>query len=59
MWQAWTTALLGVAVIATPFLGLSGDTFTWTLVAIGIAITTLALWDGAAEQQLERRLRHQ
>lgn len=48
MWQQWSTALLGLAVIVVPFLGLSGGAFTWTLTVLGVAIAALAVWGAVA-----------
>lgn len=53
MWQQWTNAILGLAVIIVPFLGLAAGTFTWILAILGIAIAVLALW-GAQETHAER-----
>ena len=44
MWQKWTTALLGLLVLAVPFLRLSGDALTWTLVVTGVAVAALSVW---------------
>ncbi|MBX4192061.1 hypothetical protein KW798_01075 [Candidatus Parcubacteria bacterium] len=57
MWQQWVTALLGLLTIAVPFMGLTGDTLTWSLAILGIAVAVLALWGGVEEQQLEQELR--
>lgn len=53
MWQQWTNAVLGLLVVAVPFLDLAAATFTWTLVVIGIAIAALGIW-GAQETNTER-----
>lgn len=58
MWQQWVLALLGLLVIAVPFMGLAQDALTWTLAVAGIAIIALAVWGGVHEQELERRLQH-
>ncbi|RJQ33767.1 hypothetical protein C4568_03900 [Candidatus Parcubacteria bacterium] len=61
MWQQWTNAVLGLWVIAVPFIGLTGTALTWTLAITGIAIAILAFW-GAQEHSEEtpmRRLQHQ
>lgn len=50
MWQQWVNAVLGLAVLATPFLALSSDTLTWTLVVLGGGVAALALWGGMQEQ---------
>ena len=59
MWQQWINALLGLAIIVVPFLGLTGDAFTWTLAILGIAIAALGVWgavahEGMYEQYTER-----
>lgn len=50
MWQQWVNAVLGLAVIAATFMGLTGATFTWTFTILGLAIAVLALWGGMQEQ---------
>jgi hypothetical protein len=55
MWQQWTNALLGLAVIAVPFLGLTGDAFMWTLSIIGIAIAVLGAWGAITHDQMTDR----
>lgn len=50
MWQQWTNAFLGLAVVLVPFLGFNGDTFVWTLAVLGIAIAALGVW-GAVENE--------
>ncbi len=49
MWQQWINGILGLWVIAIPFLGLSASAFMWTLAITGIAIAVLGFW-GAGEQ---------
>jgi hypothetical protein len=44
MWQQWVNAILGLWVLAAPFLGLSASTLTWTLAISGAVIALLALW---------------
>jgi hypothetical protein len=51
MWQQWINGVLGLWVILVPFLSLANDiTFTYTMVATGIAIAVLAFWGAAAHQ---------
>jgi hypothetical protein len=57
MWQQWVNAILGVAIIAVPFVGLTSAAMTWTLVVIGIAVALLALWGAAYEQSGEHQAR--
>lgn len=44
MWKQWINAILGLVVLATPFLNLSVGAFTWTLAIAGIIIAILAVW---------------
>ena len=53
MWQQWTNVILGLVVIAVPFLNMTSAAFTWTLVVAGLAIAALGLW-GAQETSSER-----
>lgn len=53
MWQQWANVILGLLVVAVPFLGLAASTFTWTLAILGIGIAALGLW-GAQETYAER-----
>jgi predicted ferric reductase len=56
MWQHWINALLGLAVIVVPFIGLSASAFSWTLAILGIAIAVIGLW-GALESSDMRTMR--
>lgn len=61
MWQQWVTAVLGVALVAVPFLGLTAAALTWTLAIGGVAIAALAIWGAIREQSVEyhqEQLRH-
>lgn len=53
MWQQWVNVLLGLWIIATPFMGMSADAFTWALVITGIVVAALGLW-GAQDIATER-----
>ena len=55
MWQQWVNALLGLWVVAVPFLGFTEANMMWALVITGIAIAVLALWGGAYEQSTSHR----
>jgi hypothetical protein len=64
MWKEWVTAILGLATIAVPFVGLAGSTMTWSLVIIGAAVAVLGFWlatEGSPELRSSRaaRLQHQ
>jgi uncharacterized iron-regulated membrane protein len=66
MWMSWVNAVLGVWLIAVPFLGFTPVGLTWALVLTGIAVAVLAVWSAGQEaserthiEQLEARLRHQ
>lgn len=57
MWKQWINAILGLLVLAVPFLGLTTAAFTWTLALAGIIIAALAVWTVAeanAELDAER-----
>jgi len=60
MWKQWVNAILGLAVIAIPFLSLSATTLTWSLAIVGIAIAVLAIWSATEVSSIEdtRRLAH-
>jgi hypothetical protein len=61
MWQQWITAVIGIAIIAVPFLGLTTTALMWTLVVGGIAAAVLSIWGAAQEQSPEyhqEQLRH-
>lgn len=53
MWQQWVNTILGLVVVAVPFLELTATTFVWTLVIVGLAIAALGVW-GAQEASSER-----
>lgn len=55
MWMQWINVLLGLWVIAVPFLGLSATALVWTLAISGIVIAALSLW-GAVETNSERSM---
>jgi len=44
MWQQWVNAVLGLWVMAVPFLGFATDTLKWTLAVTGLVIAALAVW---------------
>jgi hypothetical protein len=64
-WQHWVNAVLGLWVLAIPFLGFTGDTLTWTLAVTGIVIAALAVWGALNNSQTTtanrstNRLQHQ
>lgn len=47
MWRQWVNAILGLLVLAVPFLGLTTAAFTWTLAIAGVIIVVLAVWSVA------------
>lgn len=47
MWKQWVNAILGLLVLAVPFLGLSAAALTWTLAISGIIVAVLAIWSVA------------
>ena len=54
MMNHWTRGVLGIGVIVAPFLNLSGETLTWVLVFIGIAITLSSFWALLTEPRTHR-----
>jgi len=56
MWQQWLNAIIGLWVIAVPFIGIVGDTLTWTLAVTGVAIAILGIWGAQQEQTMEEEL---
>jgi len=61
MWKQWVNAILGLAVIAVPFMGLTATALTWTLVVAGAVIAVLGVWSAIEEQSPEyhrRQLQH-
>jgi len=54
MWKQWVNAILGLLVLAVPFLSLSTAAFTWTLAIAGVIIAVLAVWS-ATETSAESR----
>jgi NO-binding membrane sensor protein with MHYT domain len=44
MLKQWINAILGLGVIAMPFMGMTAITTMWTLVIAGIVITVLSMW---------------
>jgi len=57
MWQQWLNAILGLWVIAVPFIGITGAALVWTLAITGIVIAVLGVWGAQQEQSLEEELR--
>lgn len=39
MMNQWINGLLGLAIIAVPFMSLSGTVFAWTLATVGLVIS--------------------
>ena len=44
MWKQWVNAILGLALIVVPFLGLTSTALAWTLALGGLVILVLSLW---------------
>ena len=55
MWQNWTNAVLGLAVIAVAFMGLSGAYAGWTLAILGAVIAVIGVWGAASLPESEKR----
>lgn len=47
MWKQWVNAILGLLVLAVPFLGLTTAAFTWTLAIAGVIVAVLSVWSVA------------
>lgn len=61
MWQQWVNAILGLWVVAVPFIGITGAAFIWTLAITGIVIAVLGVWgaqESSPEKYGEMRLQH-
>ncbi len=55
LWQQWVNVLLGLGIIAVPFLDLAEGTVVWTLVLAGLAVAALGIWGGLYEQTESHR----
>ncbi|HUO50044.1 MAG TPA: SPW repeat protein [Candidatus Paceibacterota bacterium] len=56
MWQQWANAILGLWVVAAPFIGIGGSALAWTLAITGIVIAILGVWGALQEQSMEEEL---
>ena len=56
MWQQWVNAVLGLWVIAVPFIGITGAALVWTLAITGLVMAILAVWGALQEQTIEKEL---
>jgi hypothetical protein len=56
MWQQWLNAIIGLWVIAVPFVGITGTALMWTLAISGAVIAILGIWGAQQEQTLEEEL---
>ncbi len=57
-WHTWALAVLGLVVVAVPFLALDALTMTWTSVVVGLAIIGLSMWGltvGSTEEEYTRQ----
>lgn len=52
MWQKWALALLGLVVVAVPFMGLSSAAMMWSLAVAGVAVIALSLWSLSTEPEV-------
>ncbi len=62
MWQQWVNAILGLWIVAVPFIGISSAGLAWTLAITGIVIAVLGVWgaqENSPEEYRERRFQHQ
>ncbi len=55
MWQQWVNMVLGLWVIAVPFVGFDAQSLTWALAITGIVIAALGLWGAVYEQSEEHK----
>ena len=53
MWQQWVNAIIGVGLIAVPFIALSATVLMWTLVAAGAVVAVMAVWGAMKEDSTE------
>jgi hypothetical protein len=54
MWKQWVNAILGLLVLAVPFLNLTTTGFTWTLAIAGIVVAVLAVWTATETSSVTR-----
>jgi hypothetical protein len=52
MWQQWTNGILGLVVLATPFVSLTAPAALWSTVVLGLAIAVLGFWGAVEHQQM-------
>lgn len=57
MWQHWVHVVLGLWIIAIPFIDMAAATMFWALVVTGAAVALLAVW-GVQETHSERSAGH-
>ena len=43
-WQGWANGILGLWVIAIPFLAITGAALGWTVAVTGIIVAILGFW---------------
>ena len=56
MWQQWVNAIIGLWIIAVPFIGIVGAALIWTLAISGAVIAILGIWGAQQEQSMEEEL---
>ncbi len=52
-WNKWVLALLGLVVVAVPFLNLDAVTNVWTSVIVGLAIIGLSILGVVGDTDVE------
>ncbi len=61
-WNKWVLALLGLVVLAVPFLNLTAMAIMWTSVVVGVLIIAMSLWSlaGVTDESTSssRRFQH-
>jgi len=48
MWKNWLNGILGLWVLISPFVGLSGGAMQTNLVIVGIVIAVLGFWSAGS-----------
>lgn len=54
MWQQWANVILGLWIIAVPFIDFTATGLTWALMITGAVTAIFGIW-GAQETQSERK----
>ncbi len=57
MWQNWTNGIVGLVIIGLAFMGLTGATLMWTLLAAGAVVAVAGFW-GVSDTMTSTNVRH-